>query len=60
MLEFAESVFKEVRKLEKDTETMILSGVSDMERYKFLAGRLEGIRLVNEIIHNKLEKYEDT
>jgi len=59
MLEFAESVLKEIRKLERDTETMILSGVTDMERYKYLMGRLEGLRLVEEAVKTQLEKREE-
>jgi len=59
MLEFAESILKEIRKLERDTETMILSGVTDMERYKYLMGRLDGLRLVNEAVRVQLEKREE-
>jgi len=59
MLEFAESVLKEIRKLERDTETMILSGVTDMERYKYLMGRLEGLRLVEDAVKTQLEKREE-
>ena len=59
MLEFAESVLKEIRKLEQDTETMVLSGVSDMERYKYLMGRLDGLRLVSEAVRVQLEKREE-
>lgn len=60
MLEFAESVLREVRKLEKDSETIILNGsISDMERYRFMMGRLEGIKLVDEIIRQQLNKYSE-
>jgi hypothetical protein len=59
MLEFAESILKEIRKLERDTETMILSGVTDMERYKYLMGRLDGLRLVSEAVRVQLEKREE-
>ena len=60
MLEFAESVLREVRKLEKDSETIILNGsISDMERYRFMMGRLEGIKLVDEIIRHQLGKYAE-
>jgi hypothetical protein len=30
-----------------------------MERYRFLMGRLEGIRLVDEVIRNEVKKYSD-
>lgn len=60
MLEFAERVLREIRKLESDTETIVLNGtVSDMERYRFLMGRLEGIRLVDEVIRKEVKKYSE-
>ncbi len=60
MLEFAERVLKEIRKLESDTEALVLNGnVSNMERYRFLMGRLEGIRLIDEVIRNEVKKYSD-
>ncbi len=60
MLEFAERVLREIRKLESDTETIVLNGtVSDMERYRFLMGRLEGIRLVEEVIRKEVKKYSE-
>ena len=61
MLEFAERVLKEIRKLEKDTEAIVLSGtVQDMERYRFLMGRLEGIRLIEQTTRDQLKKYSET
>ena len=46
MLEFAEAVLKEIRKLQQDSEAIVLAGsISDMERYKFMMGRLEGLKL---------------
>ena len=60
MLEFAERVLKEIRKLESDTQAIVLNGtVSDMERYRFLMGRLEGTLLVDEVIRNEVKKYSD-
>jgi|TARA_R110000824_G_scaffold102504_2_gene243868 hypothetical protein len=60
MLEFAESVLKEIKKLQADTETLVLGGgVGDMERYRFLMGRLEGVRLVDQIIRERLEKHSE-
>ena len=41
MLEFAERVLREIRKLETDTEALVERTVSDMERYRFLMGRLK-------------------
>ena len=58
MLEFAERILREVRKLERDTEAIVLSGnVADMERYRFLMGRLEGIRLVEDLIRQDIKKH---
>ncbi len=60
MLEFAERILREVRKLERDTEAIVLSGnVADMERYRFLMGRLEGIRLVEDLIRQDIKKHSD-
>jgi hypothetical protein len=57
MLTFAEKVLKEIRKIEYDTQQLVLSGgVSDMERYRYLMGRLEGIRLSEEIVKGELNK----
>lgn len=60
MLEFAERVLKEIRKLETDSEQIVLNGpIKDMERYRFLMGRLDGIRLVEDIIRDDLKKYTE-
>ena len=57
MLTFAEKVLKEIRKIEYDTQQLVLGGgVSDMERYRYLMGRLEGIRLSEEIVKGELNK----
>lgn len=57
MLEFAESVLREIRKLREGAEDIVLSGsVSDMERYRFIMGRLEGLKLVEETVKELLKK----
>ena len=57
MLTFAEKVLKEMRKIEHDTQQLVLGGsVSDMERYRYLMGRLEGIRLSESIVKSELDK----
>ena len=57
MLEFAEAVLKEIRKLQQDSEAIVLAGsIPDMERYRFMMGRLEGIKLVEELIKRELNK----
>lgn len=60
MLEFVENLRKEVRKLQVDTEQMMISGaVRDMEQYRFLMGRLEGYRFVQDAITALLRGNED-
>lgn len=60
MLEFAESILRDYDRLIKDTETMVLSGgVSDMERYRFLMGRLEGLKLARQSVKDRLKKQTD-
>jgi len=51
MLEFAEAVLKEIRKLQQDSEAIVLNGtIADMERYRFMMGRLEGLKLVEQSV----------
>jgi hypothetical protein len=60
MLEFAEAVLKDLRMLRSDTEAMVLNGsVANMERYRFLMGRLEGLNLLEETIKERLKKHSD-
>ena len=60
MLDFAERVLRDIKTLEKDTEALVLSGtLSDMERYRFLMGRLEGIRLSESIVRQRLKQHAD-
>jgi len=55
MLEFAEDVLKEIRKLRQQSEAIVLNGtITDMERYRFMMGRLEGLRLVEETVKEML------
>lgn len=57
MLEFAEKVLRELRKLQQDSEAIVLNGtIADMERYRFMMGRLEGIKLVEALIQHELSK----
>ena len=60
MLEFAEKVLFAVKRLRDDTERLVVNGnVKDMEQYKFLMGRLEGYRFVEEVIKDILDKNPD-
>ena len=60
MLEFAEKVLFAVKRLRDDTERLGVNGnVKDMEQYKFLMGRLEGYRFVEEVIKDILDKNPD-
>lgn len=58
MLDFAESVLKEIRKLRQDSEAIVLNGtIADMERYRFMMGRLEGLRMVEDSVKSLLKKF---
>ena len=60
MLEFAEAVVKELRKLREDSEAIVLNGtIMDMERYRFMMGRLEGLRMVEDSVKELLSKVTD-
>lgn len=60
MLTFAEKVLKSLRQIEQDTQQLVLSGaVNDMERYRYLMGRLEGIRLSETIVKGELNKHSE-
>jgi hypothetical protein len=57
MLEFAESVVKELRKLREDSEAIILNGtINDMERYRFMMGRLEGLKFAEQVVRDLLSQ----
>jgi hypothetical protein len=57
MLEFAEAVVKELRKLREDSEAIVLNGtISDMERYRFMMGRLEGLKFAEEVVRDLLSR----
>jgi hypothetical protein len=61
MLEFTEKVLYAVRNLRKQSEEMIVSGgVKDMEHYKFLMGRIEGYKFVENEVLALLKKNPDS
>jgi len=58
MLQYIEAVLKEIRKLRADTEAIVLNGtVTDMDRYRFLMGRLEGLKLSEDAVKVLADKY---
>ena len=60
MLEFAEHVQLAIRRLREDTAHLLLNGgVKDMEQYRFLMGRLEGYRFVEDAVKDILSKNRD-
>jgi hypothetical protein len=60
MLEFAEAVLREIRKLQNQSEQIVLNGtIADMERYRFMMGRLEGLKMVEDSVKELLKKYTD-
>lgn len=57
MLEFAEAVFSQIKRLRKESQEMILNGrVQNMEQYKFMMGRLEGFNFVEDAIQDLLKR----
>jgi hypothetical protein len=60
MLEFAEAVLKEIGKLQDQSRQIVLNGtITDMERYRFMMGRLEGLRMVEDSVKELLKKITD-
>ena len=60
MLEFAEAVLKEIRKLQDQSRQIVLNGtITDMERYRYMMGRLEGLRIVEDSVKELLKKITD-
>ena len=60
MLEFAEAVLREIRNLRESSEDIVLNGtIADMERYRFMMGRLEGLKLVEESVKALLKSRTD-
>ena len=60
MLEFAEAVLKEIRKLQDQSKQIVLNGtITDMERYRFMMGRLEGLRMVEDSVKELLKQVTD-
>jgi hypothetical protein len=61
MLEFTEKVLHTVRSLRKQSEEMVVSGgVKDMEHYKFLMGRIEGYKFVENEVLELLKRNSDS
>ena len=60
MLEFAEAVLKEIRNLRQSSEEIVLNGtIADMERYRFMMGRLEGLKMVEDSVRALVKKHTD-
>lgn len=56
MLEYAEMLLKEVRKLQADSQEIVLSGtITNMERYRFMMGRLEGLKMIEDMIKESID-----
>lgn len=57
MLEFVEELLRQLRRLEADAIEIVLNGsISDMERYRYMMGRIEGIRFSQEAVKDLLKK----
>jgi hypothetical protein len=60
MLEFAKAVLKEIRNLRESSEDIILNGtIADMERYRYMMGRIEGLKLVEDSVKALLRSRTD-
>jgi hypothetical protein len=60
MLEFAEAVLREIRKLQDQSKQIVLNGtITDMERYRYMMGRLEGLRMVEDSVKELLRNITD-
>lgn len=60
MLEFADAVLLEIRKLREGTQEIVLNGtITDIERYRYMMGRLEGLRLVEDSVRALLKRHTD-
>ena len=60
MLNLVDRILKEVRTLRESTEGLVLNGsVPDMERYRFLMGRLEALKLIEVTVKDLLNDRED-
>ena len=60
MLEFAEAVLKEIRNLRESSEEIVLNGaITDIERYRYMMGRLEGLKLVEQSVRALLKSRTD-
>jgi hypothetical protein len=60
MLEFAEAVLTTLRPFQADAKEIVLSGsVTDMERYRYLMGRLEGLKFSEDVVKDLLKKHSD-
>lgn len=58
MLDYAEKLLKEVRKLQSDSEEIVLNGtIANMERYRFMMGRLEGLKMVEDMIKDSIDSF---
>ena len=58
MLEYAEKLLREVRKIQSDSEEIVLNGtITNMERYRFMMGRLEGLKMVEDMIKESIDNF---
>lgn len=60
MLDLIERILREIRTLRESTEGLVLNGsVPNMERYRFLMGRLEALKLVEVTVKDLLNEREE-
>jgi hypothetical protein len=59
MLKFAEDLLHDIKRLQRDTEQLVVSGsMKNMEQYTRMMGRLEAYQFVADAIKQRMDKGE--
>lgn len=59
MLKFAEDLLHDIKRLQKDTEQLVVSGsMKNMEQYTRMMGRLEAYQFVADAVKQRMDKGE--
>lgn len=59
MLKFAEDLLHEIRRLQRDTQDIVISGsIKSIEQYRQMMGRLEAYQFVTDAIKERIDKGE--
>lgn len=59
MLKFAEDLLHDIKRLQRDTEQLVVSGsMKNMEQYTRMMGRLEAYQFVADAVKQRMDKGE--